>query len=143
MNKKVDDPRIAQKIKEIEENLELIQENLPNNFNDFNNLGLVKDGIYKRLEYCLQNLVDIFSIIYTSLRIGIPSNLDDIFKGLSKKKIFPKRVMELVQEMKGLRNILVHQYGKIDDAKVYEILSEKIDDLNDVIAEVEKFIKKK
>lgn len=142
MNPEVDDPRITQKIKEIEENLELIQENLPDNFDDFNNLGLVKDGIYKRLEYCLQNLIDIFSIIYTSLRIGVPSSLDDIFIGLSQKKIFSKKVMALVQEMKGLRNVLVHQYGKIDDTKVYEILSEKIDDLHAVIAEIEKSVKK-
>ncbi len=39
---------IQTKIKEIEESLDLINENLPNNFKDFSNLGLLKDGIYKR-----------------------------------------------------------------------------------------------
>lgn len=42
--------KINQKIKEIEENLVLISENLPSTSGEFKSIGLVKDGIYKRLE---------------------------------------------------------------------------------------------
>lgn len=57
--------RILKKIKEIEESLELIEENLPDSEKDFRELGLVKDGIYKRLEFCIQNIIDILSMIYS------------------------------------------------------------------------------
>lgn len=45
---------IRTKIKEIEEGLRLVEENLPDTFEEFSRLGLVKDGIYKRVEFCNQ-----------------------------------------------------------------------------------------
>ena len=45
---------IRTKIKEIEESLRLVEENLPDTFEEFSRLGLVKDGIYKRVEFCNQ-----------------------------------------------------------------------------------------
>lgn len=137
------DPRIPQKIKEIEENIEMIKENLPAEIEDFLALGLVKDGIYKRLEHSLQDLIDIFSIIYSSLNLGLPSSIDDIFTGLAQKKVFSKEILDLAQEMKGLRNILVHKYGRVDDARIFSILQERLDDFNGVINSVEKYLKKK
>lgn len=136
-------PRISQKIKEIEENLKLIKENLPESLEDFLSLGLVKDGIYKRLEYSVQDLIDIFSLIYTSLNLGVPSDLDDIFVGLLKKKIFSKEIISLTQEMKGLRNILVHRYGQIDDGIIFNLLQERLGDFEKIISSIENFLKKK
>ena len=42
--------RIKHKLKEIEESVSLVQDNFPDNFKEFNELGLVKDGMYKRIE---------------------------------------------------------------------------------------------
>lgn len=130
---------IKQKIKEIEENIEIIQENLPPSIEEFKSLGLIKDGIYKKLEFSIQNVVDIFSIIYSSLNLGVPSDLDDIFEKLKVKNIFSVKTIALVQDMKGLRNILIHKYGQVSDSLVYELLSEKISDFEHIIQEVEKY----
>ena len=46
--------RIKHKLKEIEESVSLVQDNFPDNFKEFNELGLVKDGMYliaKRAEW--------------------------------------------------------------------------------------------
>ena len=40
---------IRNKIAEIEESLELIRDNLPDSFDEFQKLGIIKDGIYKRI----------------------------------------------------------------------------------------------
>ena len=50
---------IRTKIKEIEESLRLVEENLPDTFEEFSRLGLVKDGIYKRVEFCIENVFEI------------------------------------------------------------------------------------
>ena len=55
--------RIQQKLKEVEESLEIIRSNLPADEEVFKGMGLVKDGIYKRLEFCIQNILDAFSMI--------------------------------------------------------------------------------
>lgn len=130
--------RIRQKLREIEDSLEMIKEGLPEDVDEFLSLGLVKDGIYKRLEFCIQNLIDIFSMIYSLLHLGVPGNVDDIFEELTKKKVFPKQILSLVQEMKGLRNILIHRYGKINDETVYDLLTERLDDFEKIMAAIEK-----
>jgi len=134
--------RVFEKLKEIEENLDIIQENLPHSVEEFKKIGLIKDGIYKKLEYCIENLIDIFSMIYSDLNIGIPSDDDDVLDGLKEKKTFSKEVIELVRNMKGLRNILVHKYGEIDDGIVYELLTERLSDFDKISKEITDHFKK-
>ena len=64
---------IRTKIREIEESLKLVENNMPESFEKFSNLGLVKDGMYKRLEFCIENVFNICAIVNTDLELG---NLD-------------------------------------------------------------------
>ncbi len=63
---------IKHKIKEIDESLEIIKKNFPKNAKAFEKLGLIKDGIYKKIEFSIQEVIDICSIINTDLNLGIP-----------------------------------------------------------------------
>ena len=138
----MNDKRITQKLKEVDDNIHLITEALPADVEDFKSLGLVKDGIYKRLEFSIQNLIDIFSMIYSSLNLGVPSDLDDIFKKLREKKIFSVQVLSVVDDMKGLRNILIHRYAEINDDLIFELLTEKVDDFEKIMKAIENYVKK-
>ncbi len=64
---------IKTKLKIITENIELVKENLPGKLSEFKALGLVKDGIYKRIEASIQEVISICSIINSDLKLGIPS----------------------------------------------------------------------
>jgi uncharacterized protein YutE (UPF0331/DUF86 family) len=138
----LDVQRIIQKLKEVEDNLELIRQSLPTDVEEFKVLKLLKDGIYKRLEFSIQNLIDIFSMIHSFLNLGIPSDLDDIFVKLREKKVFSEEIISLVEEMKGLRNVLIHRYAEIDDDLVFELLTEKIDDFEKIMAVLERYIER-
>jgi len=81
---------IETKIAEIRDNLSIIQDNLPNDVNEFVQLGLVKDGIYKKIEFCIQSIYDICSIINTDLHLGIPEGDERIIDNLEQKNIFTK-----------------------------------------------------
>jgi len=48
---------ISSKLEEIIESLRLVEENLPDDFETFGSLGLIKDGIYKRVEFAIQNVI--------------------------------------------------------------------------------------
>ncbi|KYC49295.1 MAG: hypothetical protein AMQ74_01448 [Candidatus Methanofastidiosum methylothiophilum] len=54
---------ILSKINEIEESITLIVDNMPDDFEEFENLGLLKDGIYKRIQYIIENILDICAIV--------------------------------------------------------------------------------
>lgn len=62
---------ILTKISEIEESVNLIDDNLPETFEEFRGLGLVRDGMYKRLEFAVENVFDICSILNSDLKLGV------------------------------------------------------------------------
>ncbi|GAI35602.1 unnamed protein product [marine sediment metagenome] len=133
---------IKAKLKIIEENLDLVKENLPNNVNEFKALGLVKDGIYKKIEASIQEVISICSIINSDLKLGIPSNRDDIIISLIENYILSRKMGEKVKEMKGFRNFLIHRYGKINDEVAFKDIKNGLPDFEVFKKEVLAFLKK-
>ena len=131
---------IEDKLSLITDSINKVSDNLPSDFEDFKKLGLIKDGIYKKIEFAIENIVDICNIINSDLRLGVPEVEDDIFNNLESKKIFNKKIINLIREMKSFRNILVHKYGSINDEEAFESISKGINDFEIILEEIEKII---
>lgn len=131
---------IRNKMKEIQESTYLVETNLPHDFDEFLELGLVKDGIYKRIEYSIENVWDICSIINSDLSQGIPHDENNILDNLIKAGILNRTLGEKLKLMKGFRNIVVHRYGSIDDKLAFETLQEHLEDFQEFIQQVEDFL---
>jgi len=129
------------KIAEIRECLMLVSGNLPGSYEDFSRLGLVKDGIYKRMEFAIEDVLDICAIINTDLTLGIPSEDDDILNHLEAAGIFNAELIAQVRRMRGFRNIVVHRYGTIDDRLAFSLLHEQLPDFTAFIEIVENFLR--
>lgn len=133
---------IKTKLKIIKENVELVKENLPDDVNEFKVLGLVKDGIYKRIETSILEVMSICSVINSDLKLGIPSNRDDIIISLIENNILSGKMGEKVKEMKGFRNFLLHRYGKIDDEVAFKDIKKGLPDFELFKKETLTFLKK-
>ncbi|MEE8402408.1 MAG: DUF86 domain-containing protein [Candidatus Hydrothermarchaeaceae archaeon] len=133
---------IRTKIKEIEENVKLVEENLPERIAEFIDLGLVKDGIYKRVEFAIEDVIDICAVLNSDFDLGIPSSEDDIIEHLVRGKVLGSEMGDIVKELKGFRNFLVHRYGKIDDEIAFENIKKGIEDFSKFIEEIESFLEK-
>lgn len=134
---------IRTKIAEIRESLELIRENLPDSFEEFASFGLIKDGMYKRIEFCIENVFDICAIINTDLRLGIPRSDDDILEILVRNGVIDDKMRAKLKGMKGFRNIIVHRYAGIDDRLAFEFFNENLKDFDEFIAKITKFMNAK
>lgn len=132
---------IRKKITEIQESLEILRDNLPESLEEFESLGLVKDGMYKRIEFCIEDVLDICAIINADLKLGIPRSDDDILGILVRKGIFDEEMKKKLKGMKGFRNIIVHRYAGIDDRIAFEFFSEKLVDFEEFITKVTDFIR--
>ncbi|MCX9073059.1 MAG: DUF86 domain-containing protein [Candidatus Methanoperedens sp.] len=133
---------IRTKIAEIEESLKMIRDNLPPGFDEFRSLGLIKDGMHKRIEFCIENVFDICAIINTDLKLGIPQSDDDILEIMVRKGIIDQEIQSNLKLMKGFRNIIVHRYGRIDDRLSYEFLSERLEDFDKFIMIIRDYLRK-
>jgi len=131
---------IKTKLKLIEQNIDLVKDNIPEELNEFTKLGLVKDGIYKRIESSIQEILNICAIINTDLKLGVPSNKEDIINALIEKKIVSAKLGQKIKELKGFRNFLVHRYGKIEDPIAFKNIKQGISDFKWFSDEILKFL---
>ncbi len=133
---------IRSKLADIEDSISLVEENLPSSFKEFSHLGLLKDGIYKRMEYAIENIIDICSIINSDLHLGIPESEESFVESLVNNGILTQNMADKTRRMKGFRNIIVHRYGRIDDMLAHKILTENMDDFYEFIESIECFLEK-
>jgi uncharacterized protein YutE (UPF0331/DUF86 family) len=130
------------KIKEIVEGVSLVEEHLPKTAEEFRMLGLIKDGIYKRIELAIENVFDICAILNSDLALGVPGEDEDILLHLVDKGIISPVMQEKIHSMRGFRNIVVHRYGNIDDTLAFHLLTENIGDFSLFNAEIEQTLEK-
>ena len=137
------------RISEIEDNLakiidavEIVENNLSSDFDSFSGSGLLKEGIYKKIEFAIESILDICNIINSDLRLGVPEAEENIIEHLERNKILDKKAIRLIKEMKKFRNVLVHKYGDVDDAKAYENIKNGLIDFEIIIKEIEIFLDK-
>lgn len=136
------DTLIYSKMAEIEDSIAIIRENLPDRVEEFIDLGIVKDGIYKRAEYAIENVFDICHVINADLSLGIPSDEEDVIERLKRRKILDQTITEKLLSMRRFRNIVVHRYGIIDDKVAYSLLTEEIGDFEIFNNHIRHFLKK-
>jgi len=134
--------RIEEKLTNTVNLIDSISNKIPEDFYSFKKMDLEKDGIYKRIEFAIQNIIDVCFIINSDLRLGMPEEEDQIINNLEKNNILTKKISELISKMKGFRNILVHKYGEINDKKAYESIKQGVEDFELILNEFEKFLAK-
>jgi uncharacterized protein YutE (UPF0331/DUF86 family) len=131
----VDKERILVKIDKLDRYLHELQDIMPENYESYQNIEK-KRACERLLQVSVESVLDICAQIVIELRLGLPSEEDDVFEKLEQAKIISSAIKELLKRMKGFRNILVHEYGHIDDRLVYNVLKTNLDDFNAIRKEI-------
>jgi len=104
---------------------------------DFHLYGLAE----RYLQLCCQTIIDISHLIIIEEGIEKPEAQKEIFSMIYEKKIISKELFLRLNGLAGFRNILVHEYGKIDRKKVYKYLMKRLEDIDDFRQEILEFLK--
>lgn len=106
--------------------------------NDFYFFGTAE----RYLQLSIQTIMDLVQMIIIEEGIKRPEENQEAIALLYENKIISKNLAANLDGIVGFRNILVHEYGKIDKEKVYYYLQEKIIDIKNFRKEILKFLKK-
>lgn len=133
---------INRKIKELEQNLIFLKQA---SF-EINKQNLKKDivkywGIERGIQICIEIVIDISNIIISASDNERPSTYKETILSLSKLDIIPNNFSKELSKMVGFRNILVHDYTKIDEDIILNILSNRLDDFIKYMNYINKWIK--
>jgi len=71
-----------------------------------------------------------------------PEEYKDVFEILEESSIIPKPLSKRLQNMARFRNLLVHQYTRIDERIVFKILKEDLKDVKEFVRCILNFITK-
>ena len=82
-------------------------------------------------------MIDIAYLLLKLLHLGPPQNDENLFDLLQNHLTN----ISNLKAMKGFRNILVHQYGKINQKRVLQFIRENLSDFRYFINDVNKILK--
>ena len=136
----LDRDRLLAKIDVLEGYLKELREILPGSFEEYKKVE--KRRACERLpQVSIECVIDICGLMVIGLRLGLPAEEDDLFEKLEQAGIITSSRKESLKKMKGFRNILVHEYGHVDDSIVYEILQNNLNDFGAFKQEILQAIK--
>lgn len=118
--------RITDKIAEIEEYASALEEFMPNDFNKYLNDIKTKAACERYFEKITEAIVDLAFLILKDLGLKIPDDDKTAFDLLAKEKLLQQNIAEKLKNAKGMRNILAHQYGDVDDEIVFNSITKEI-----------------
>ena len=93
------------------------------------------------LQISVEAVIDTCALLVTGLRLGLPAEEDDLFERLARRGVVSAAMAETLRRMKGLRNLLVHEYGRIDDRLVFETVRARLGDFDAFKGEVLAFLR--
>ena len=135
--------RITDKIDEIEKDVNELSEIIPFNFEQYNSEFKTKAACERYFEKIIESVVDLAFLVIKEHRLKIPEEDKQAFDILNEGNIIPNSLKERLKDAKGMRNILAHEYGRINDEMVFESLKEQlIPDIEEFINQIKKFLKK-
>mgnify|MGYP001111595210 CR=1 FL=1 len=136
----LDREHILTKIDQLDGYLQELRQIVPASFEEYKKIE-TRRACERLLQVSIECVIDICSLIVTGLRLGLPAEEDDLFEKLEGAGIISALTRETLQGMKGFRNILVHEYARVDDRIVYEILESKLEDFEAFKQEILKAIR--
>ena len=101
-----------------------------------------KRACERLLQVSVEAVIDICALLVVGLRLGLPGEEDDLFERLFRHGAISGPMAATLRRMKGLRNLLVHEYGRINDELVFETVHGRLEDFDAFKGEVLAFLKR-
>jgi uncharacterized protein YutE (UPF0331/DUF86 family) len=128
--------RINDKVNEIEIYLEEFISILPKTFEEY--LGIKEKVACERyFEKIIEAVVDLAFLIIKEKDLEKPDDDNIAFDILYENNIISKKICENLKDAKGMRNLITHQYGFVDNKIIFHAITEEFEsDVKDFIQEI-------
>jgi len=118
----VDKSLILRKLTELDEYLKQMGEFSSVTLEEYSRDWKVQRIVERTLQMMIETCADIANHIISDRGYRTPDNYGDTFRVLHENGVFKSDLFEIMLKMARFRNIVVHQYDKVDEAIVIGIL---------------------
>ena len=131
--------RIKDKVNKINKYLEELGQIKPKSFEEYEESIKDKAACERYFEKIIEAVVDLGFLMIKYKELSSPEDDKQMFDVLLENKIISKNTKKKMKSAKGMKNMLGHQYGKVDDEIVFESITDEIEkDVNEFIKEISK-----
>jgi uncharacterized protein YutE (UPF0331/DUF86 family) len=88
-----------------------------------------QESILFNLHMAIQNCIDIAAHIISEQGFGVPGSTNEMFYLLEDNGYIYVDITEKMVKAVGFRNLIVHEYGKVELKQVFEVAKKEIEDL--------------
>ncbi|MEK6692672.1 MAG: DUF86 domain-containing protein [Nitrospirota bacterium] len=124
----VDRALIGRKIAEMETYLSQIREFSKISVSAYKKGWKTQRIVERTLQIMIELCIDIANHLISDKGMRLPTGYADTFKVLMESQVISKNLFKTMEKMAKFRNVVVHQYEKIDPAIVVSILHRDLDD---------------
>lgn len=124
----VDKTLILRRLAKLDEYLNQIREYSAVSFQEYEENWKVQRIIERTLQIMIETCLDVAGHIISDEGFRVPETYADMFKILIEKQILDKSQSDPLAKMAKFRNIVVHNYEKIDPTIVVGILTNNLED---------------
>jgi len=89
-----------------------------------------QDIVCFNLQMAIQNCIDMAAHVMSAQGSSVPGSVNEMFYFLEESGLVPANLVETMVKAVGFRNLLVHEYGKLDLKEVFEIAHHHSNDLD-------------
>lgn len=120
---------IAARLERLREYIKTLKAILKYDIEKFKSDVFIYATAERYLQLSIECLLDIGNHIISDKGYRKPDTYADVFQVLADEKVISKKLLHELEGMAAFRNVLVHDYLRIDRDKVYSILKEKLPSL--------------
>ena len=88
------------------------------------------------LQMAIQNCIDIAAHIVSDEGYGVPGSSNEMFYMLEENGLLENDLSEKMVKAIGLRNLIVHEYGKLNLNQIHQVAQKDIKDLETFIQSI-------
>ncbi len=103
----------------------------------------LRRAVERSLQIAIEACLDIGRRIIALEGLRYPQSNREVFQILSEESVVPPGLLPTLLNMARFRNLIVHDYARIDDEVVYGILKRRLGDLEAFAAVVESYLERR
>ena len=93
----------------------------------------------KAFQEAIESIIDVFAMLLSDMKLEISDDYSNIEK-IEKRGIINSEEKKTCIEANGLRNVIIHRYNGVNEARFTERARELIPKLNEILDKLDSFI---
>ncbi len=138
----LDRERILAKLDDLDGYLEELRQIVPETYARYMESVEKRRACERLLQMSIECVIDVCALFVSGLRLGLPAEEDDLIEKLEQAGLISSGMAKMLKTMKGFRNILVHEYGRIDNAIVFTMATRQLQDFGSFKTEIQQALHK-